>query len=240
MQQHANTCRFTPKDVLIVAIETVVLILVAQIVIHFATPLPFISDYFKNGGHESIETTLLYIFQSVLFLFPLYTYIYKKYGSTFSDFGFRRVPVIKTIKLVLKAFGIVFLFGFLITALQLSYNIQIPGFGQQDSHIPLFGTAPLDIVLAVVVVGVLAPVVEELIFRGFLLQTLLKYVPTWAAALIVAVIFGLIHFEFQSAGILIFLGLILNWLYIKSNSTIPGIAFHVINNLLAFWLEFLR
>ncbi len=240
MQLQATPCRFTLKDIVIVGIETLVLILLVQIVIHFTEPQNLFGDFFKDGAHESIATTLLYLLQTCIFLFPLYTYVVKKYGSTLSDFGFRKVSIKDTIKLVLKAFGVVFLFGFILTFIQLQYGIQLPGFGAQDSHIPLFGTSPFDIVLAVIVVGVIAPLVEELVFRGFLLQTFLKYMPKWGAAVIVAIIFGLIHFEFQVSGVLIFLGLILNWLYIKSNSTIPGIAFHVVNNLLAFWLEFLR
>lgn len=240
MQTQATTCRFTLKDVTIVTVETLVLVFIAQLILAYIAPKNIFGTFFANGAHTSIATTLLYVLQTCLFLFPLTLHVVKKYRASLLEFGFKKVALKTTITLVLKAFGIVFLFGFFISYIQLQFGIELFGFGPQESHIPLFGTSTADIILAIVVVGVIAPFVEELIFRGFLLQTLLKYVPAWSASLIVALIFGLIHFEFQSAGILIFLGLILNWLYIKSNSTIPGIAFHVVNNLLAFWLEFLR
>ncbi len=235
-----NTCKFKIKDIVIVAIEILALILLAQLVIHYMEPKNLFGNFFKDSNHESIETTLLYVLQSFLFLFPLYTYVAKKYHSKIADFGFRKVPIKYVIMLVAKAFGVVFLVGILLSYIQYHFNIQLPGFGVQESHIPLFGTSQFDIALGVLVVGVLAPFIEELLFRGFLLQTLMKYLPKWGASVIVAIIFGVIHFEFQSIGILIFLGFVLNWLYIKSNSTVPGIVFHVINNVLAFAFEFLK
>ena len=67
---------------------------------------------------------------------------------------------------------------------------------------PLFGSEPLDLTSAIVVLVFIAPVVEELVFRGFVLQTFLaKFKPVYAT-LVSAGIFSAVHFEFQSVGII--------------------------------------
>ena len=48
---------------------------------------------------------------------------------------------------------------------------DLPGFDQQKPFMPLFGSEPLDLTIAIVVLVFIAPVVEELVFRGFVLQT---------------------------------------------------------------------
>ncbi len=236
MALQANYNPVTLKDLAKVLISSAVLIFVTQLVL---IQINFL-EFTKQFAHQSIVTSLVYLLQSVEMLAPLYWFVVRKHKLSFADFGFTKVPVKKIITSVLESFGIVMIFNFVLMYFILELGFEIPGFGMQKEHISLFGTATIDIVLAVVVVALLAPVIEELFFRGFLLKTLIKYMHPAIASLIAAAVFGLIHLEFSSAGILIFLGLILNRLYIKTGSLLPGIAFHLLNNILAFWLEFHR
>jgi hypothetical protein len=82
-------------------------------------------------------------------------------------------------------------------------------------------------------VVIFAPILEEVIFRGIILKGFLKnYSPT-KAIIWSAVLFGLVHmnpWQFMSAtGI----GLVMGWLYWKTDSIIPGIILHFVNNLSA-------
>lgn len=83
-------------------------------------------------------------------------------------------------------------------------------------------------------VAIAAPLLEEIIFRGIILNGFLKrYSPT-TAIIMSAVMFGIFHlnpWQFISAFLL---GLVIGWLYWKTNSLIPGIVIHFINNSLAF------
>lgn len=236
MPLQANHNPVTLKELLKVLVASAVLIFITQLLL---VKFDFLA-YTKQFKHQSVVTSLMYLLQSAEMLAPLYWFVVRKHKLRFADFGFTKVPVKKIITSVLESFGIVMIFNIVLMYFILELGIEIPGFGMQQEHISLFGTATIDIVLAVVVVALLAPVIEELFFRGFLLKTLLKYMHPALASLIVASIFGLIHLEFSSAGILIFLGLILNRLYIKTGSLLPGIAFHLLNNILAFWMEFQR
>lgn len=76
---------------------------------------------------------------------------------------------------------------------------------------------------------IFAPVVEEIIFRGYILNALKGYGNAFA---IVAssVLFGLWHGNFTQAIPLCFASLILGWICLKTNSIIPSIIIHCFNN----------
>ncbi len=85
-----------------------------------------------------------------------------------------------------------------------------------------------------VMIAIAAPLLEELVFRGIVLDGLLKHYSPVKAIIWSAAIFGIAHlnpWQFLSA---FSLGLVIGWLYWKTNSLIPGIAIHFINNSLSF------
>lgn len=85
---------------------------------------------------------------------------------------------------------------------------------------------------------VLAPLSEEILFRGFLFGGLRKSLPFWVAALIPSVIFGSLHLvgatNVAVALQLAVLGVIFCFLYERTNSIWPAIGLHGLNNALAF------
>jgi membrane protease YdiL (CAAX protease family) len=92
-------------------------------------------------------------------------------------------------------------------------------------------------VLALLVVCV-APVVEELVFRGVLLSGLASRMRIGWAIVVSAVIFGLVHlpdfkFAWYPVPALILLGLVLAWLRVRTRSLWPSITLHATNNLVA-------
>ena len=96
----------------------------------------------------------------------------------------------------------------------------------------------LALIAAAVVVCVLAPVVEEFFFRGFVFRALRNWRGFWPAAIINGLIFGGIHWEGpSSAGVIVplmVLGFGLCALYELTGSLYPSIALHAINNAVAF------
>lgn len=85
-----------------------------------------------------------------------------------------------------------------------------------------------------VTIGIAAPLLEEIIFRGIILSGFLKRYSPVTAIIMSAIIFGIFHFnpwQFIPAFVM---GLVIGWLYWKTNSIIPGIVIHFINNSLAF------
>ena len=85
------------------------------------------------------------------------------------------------------------------------------------------------VVLSVVIV-LIGPILEELVFRGFLWRLFRGEERPWAALVGTSLLFALWHLDpIQSVGVLplaIFLG-VLRW---RSRSLIPCVAVHVLNN----------
>ena len=90
---------------------------------------------------------------------------------------------------------------------------------------------------AAFLVTVVAPVAEELFFRGFVFTSLRRW-GLWPAALLTGTIFGAIHLgsapDVLYLPILAIFGVVLCLLYWKTNSLYPAIALHAINNCIAF------
>jgi membrane protease YdiL (CAAX protease family) len=86
---------------------------------------------------------------------------------------------------------------------------------------------------AVAVVAI-APVCEEIFFRGLLYRVLRLRMPVLAAAVIDGVIFGAVHGSLVILPVLAVLGVIFCLVYERTGSLFPTIAMHSVNNVLAF------
>jgi len=79
-----------------------------------------------------------------------------------------------------------------------------------------------------------APLLEEAIFRGVILDGLLKKYSPQRSIVISSFLFGLVHMNpWQFVGAF-FLGLFMGWVYYKTRSLLPTILMHASTNLVAF------
>ena len=88
-----------------------------------------------------------------------------------------------------------------------------------------------------IAIGILAPIAEEMCFRGAILRKLLTMFPKrqhWIAIAVSAVLFALAHFNVVQSLHAFLIGLLLGWLYYRTDSILPGIVFHWINNTVAY------
>jgi len=85
-------------------------------------------------------------------------------------------------------------------------------------------------------VVVLAPLLEEILLRGIILEGLLKNDSPAKAIFGSAVLFGAIHLNIWQGITGMLAGLFLGWVYWKTRSLVPCILMHAVNNLLAFVL----
>lgn len=84
-------------------------------------------------------------------------------------------------------------------------------------------------------VGLLAPVCEELVFRGAILRALLKWTPRhWVAIAISALLFALVHANPAQMPNAFVIGLLLGWLYYRTDSVVPGVVYHWMNNSISY------
>lgn len=111
-----------------------------------------------------------------------------------------------------------------------------------DNTSQLRGAGTTELVLVFLAAAVLAPVVEELLFRGLVLQGLALRIGFWPAAVVSSAVFGCLHTaSFDAAGAALALatgalGLGLCVLARRTGRLGPGIGVHALRNAVALLL----
>ena len=96
--------------------------------------------------------------------------------------------------------------------------------------------AEMNGILGFLTIAVLAPVLEEWIFRGIVLEGLLKNTSPWKAILISSILFGIVHLNpWQFIGATI-IGIFLGWIYYRTGNLLYCMIIHFANNAFAFLL----
>jgi uncharacterized protein len=136
--------------------------------------------------------------------------------------GVRRFRL-SALKWMAALVGVYLLFATLYSALILEPH--------QEDIAEGFGTWPVQVLL----IAILAPVSEEVCFRGMLYGGLREKLPRLGAALLSGVIFGGLHALTGLSAVppLIVLGFLFCLLYEKTGSIVPGILLHMLNNSVA-------
>ena len=89
-------------------------------------------------------------------------------------------------------------------------------------------------VFGIISITIMAPLVEELLFRGAIQDYMLrKGMKPLNAILIASAIFGIVHMNPIQIPFAFAIGLIFGWLYYRTGSVVPGIIGHFINNSIA-------
>ena len=89
-------------------------------------------------------------------------------------------------------------------------------------------------VFGIISITIMAPLVEELLFRGAIQGYMLrKGMKPLNAILIASAIFGIVHMNPIQIPFAFAIGMIFGWLYYRTGSVVPGIVGHFINNSIA-------
>jgi membrane protease YdiL (CAAX protease family) len=192
--------------------------------------MEFLSEFFDLLASEGLLTQwLIMVFVGMLigegaFILGAWRFSVFKYRRGWSALGFRPFKVRKG--LILAA--AVVLAGLLISVL---YDLLVTS----DESITIeFTDTGLGLAIITTLAIVIAPVAEEVFFRGFLFTGIgNRYGYGWGAV-ISALIFALAHFMQPGAFVPIFIfGILLAWLYFKTGSIWACIFTHATYNSLA-------
>lgn len=91
---------------------------------------------------------------------------------------------------------------------------------------------------AILANAIFVPIIEEVVFRGYIFNRLSKAMPQIVAALISSAVFGICHGGLLWAVWAFALGMIICLARIKTGSIIPGIIFHIIMNTFAMVVSY--
>ena len=89
----------------------------------------------------------------------------------------------------------------------------------------------------IAIVGIFGPIAEELVFRGMVFRTLRKGFPFAVAALLSGVCFGIYHMNWVQGVYASCLGVVLAFVYERTQSILGAILFHMFFNCSSYLLE---
>lgn len=216
----------------LMSIVPLITMLVIQIIV--ATVMMFgwmITAGFDTGMElytENSVVLLVWLHVWSLLITGLWYYLYvvrrqKRAGIPFAgkftgkSFGFT----------VMLAFGAQLLVGLLLTIWQLAAPDMIEAYNQMMEET---GIAELS-VLSVIATVILAPVGEEIIFRGLTIEYLKKAgAGFWVINVIQALFFGIAHMNLVQGTYAFLLGLACGYVVLRYQSLLAGIAVHFVFN----------
>ena len=151
-----------------------------------------------------------------------------------ADFGLLRPAIGKAIGAMFAVW-----FGFIAFSVAWKFAISLDDPQTLPDELGIGGST-VNLVLVVIVIAVLAPLGEELLFRGYVFGALRNWKGVWPAAIITGAIFGAVHIGSSPIGYavpLAFFGFGLCLLYQRTGSLYPCIALHALNNAFALGLD---
>ena len=82
---------------------------------------------------------------------------------------------------------------------------------------------------------VMAPVLEEMLFRGIIQESLTRKFGAFRGILVSSAVFGIIHINPPQAVNAFFIGIMLGYIYYMTRSLVPVIFIHAVNNAIAYF-----
>jgi len=127
--------------------------------------------------------------------------------------------------------------------LTIVYGIAWIGiFGEPSTSTDLgtyWESSSIDVALLFLSVAIVTPIVEELMFRGYILDAINRKHSDWTAIIWSSILFGLIHVDPFVVGQAFMGGIIYGWIRVRTGSLLPSIAGHMMWNMLALMLSYL-
>ena len=211
----------------------------------------------ENVGFEWVEW-----FRQNFFVFTreplLQIYVYIFIETFFLKSGFvlviflilsaRREPIFQSLALTLpsKNDSRRFLFVFFILCLAVAWWEGMDPL-TPDLPTPLFfqESAVIGNILAVLSLAIVAPITEEIIFRGFMYPVFSSIIGRWASVFLISILFAAVHApqmqgSYESLPVIFAVGLLLTWQRARTGSTLYTIGLHALYNFSLTAVGFLR
>ncbi len=178
----------------------------------------------KTIFEEHLSGTMVYC----AMLAGVWFFSLRKYGVSWRRLGFRSPAPSHLLLLPPIAIALNWGFGaaYILLIASLGIEALIP---EQEAIKEMFGSDTLKLITYFNTV-VLAPFIEEILFRGFILVNLTIRLGAVSGALITSALFALAHFDLDMMLPIFVSGMLMAWLYLRTGSLWPPIAMHAVSN----------
>lgn len=210
--------------------------IVSVLVLNFAISLPFAPLVRLDQGMTSATFVIAALSTQLPMLLFVYVRLIRSGAVTWEELGLRPVPGSTLLTWGLGG-GVVGLILIDIVGTVLAQFGLRPNQLEQFSFVLTEG--PVAFLLLLVTAGVIAPVIEELFFRGFLFGMYRRRQHAFVAYAVSGVVFTLLHLEpgrmtpAQMGGLavgILMLALILSFMFDRTESLYPSMLAHALNN----------
>ena len=120
----------------------------------------------------------------------------------------------------------------------LAFAAAFPELADQEQETGFGSATGQELVLAFISLVLIAPLYEELLFRGFVFRGIAKATSFWPAAVATSALFGIAHGQINVAIDTFLVGMVASWLVWRTKSIYPAILLHVIKNFVAYMFIF--
>ena len=164
-------------------------------------------------------------------------YLVKRHETNLQMLGLTRLPSWTDIGLAPLTYIVYIIVLALVLGAISAWFPAFPLDEAQDVGFKVFGSR-LDNLLAFFALVILAPIAEEVLFRGYLYGKLKTYVPAIVAAIATSLLFALVHFQWNVGVDVFIMSLFLCSLRSLTGSIWAGILVHMIKNGIAYYVLF--
>ena len=191
--------------------------------------LESVDEQLLSGSNYGILMFIIYVGYQVIFgLWYYFMFCHKRQTGDWKQ-------VLKPS----RAIGIIACGFFMQLSLTMLLSAILPLFPEiLESYSDIMNTLGDETIFMVLCVCILAPIGEELIFRGLTLRIMRKAFPWQVAVIIQAVLFGVYHMNLVQGIYATLLGLFMGYLAYRYNSVVPGILLHMTINSLSYVIEY--
>ena len=185
----------------------------------------------KTNMVAAIIITIIMIAAEIAVLLPIFHY----FKSKFDAFDFHKITSVDILNTA-KYVAIIMIGNVILTILHTLFIGKVTEAANQSSIESM--ATPSMIIGLVAMVTLVAPFVEELMFRGIIMNYFVYGFPKWLKIIISGVAFGLFHvvgepFQFFALLQYSFMGCVLAYAYTANNRLQSSIMVHIGNNLIA-------
>lgn len=191
----------------------------------------------STNALQTLYSALVYVVSLVITIFVPWKLAKSK--TTRDELGLRGLPTWTDILLAPVGFIVFMIVAVILVAILQSI---FPGINWNESQDVGFSNliSSSDFILAFISLVVVAPVAEELIFRGWLYGKLRAKIPAIPAMLVVSILFGIVHGQWN-VGVTVFVMSIAMCTLREITGTIwGGILIHILKNGIAFYFLYVN
>jgi len=166
-------------------------------------------------------------------------WLVRRRPTSLKDIGLTRLP--GWMDIALSPAGLI-LYLFISAVLIAVFSTLLPSFDMSQAQEIGFQnlSEQSEYLLAFVTLIIIAPIAEEVLFRGYLFGKLKRHVPLWVAMIATSILFGAAHGQWNVAVDTFALSIIMCGLREVTGSIWAGILLHMMKNSIAFYFLFLN